>query len=29
MRLQPDEIYREALVGWAENVTLRVPAGVP
>lgn len=28
-RLEPDEIYREALVGWAENVTLRVPAGVP
>jgi glucose-6-phosphate dehydrogenase assembly protein OpcA len=27
-RLEPDEIYHEALVGWQENVTLRVSAGV-
>jgi glucose-6-phosphate dehydrogenase assembly protein OpcA len=28
-RLEPDEVYREALVGWPENVAFRVPAGVP
>lgn len=26
-RLEPDEIYREALLSWPENVSLRVPAG--